>query len=208
MTALDAQAGLGYTCLAHRCALPILNFPKLLVTIERKSRLSGYHQPFQVAAVPPPHTPPRLQPCQADPREAEMQQPEAEPRTTQGAGETCGGSTGTPWGGGVLKHSVSRTFAKHQNVPAIKLRKATHSTHRVHAQSSLFIPKTSQSKQGKAPEQPGAGIPGKSHQPSKVRATNCCYFHLVANGHPQMSYKPQVSSVQNNNRQEKFYFGG
>lgn len=100
MTALDAQAGLGYTCLAHRCALPILNFPKLLVTIERKSRLSGYHQPFQVAAVPPPHTPPRLQPCQADPREAEMQQPEAEPRTTQGAGETCGGSTGTPWGGG------------------------------------------------------------------------------------------------------------
>lgn len=100
MTALDAQAGLGYTCLAHRCALPILNFPKLLVTIERKSRLSGYHQPFQVAAVPPPHTPPRLQPCQAAPGRRRCSSQKQSPEPPRELGKHVEAALGHLGGGG------------------------------------------------------------------------------------------------------------
>lgn len=38
--------------------------------------------------------------------------------------------------------------------------------------------------------------------------SNSCYFHFVVNRHPQLSYKPQILSVQNNKGQGKFYFGG
>lgn len=78
------------------------------------------------------------------------------------------------------------------------------------APSHFFSYQKQLRKQVKALEQPGSRNPRKISPASGGLGGQLTVvtLTLLLTGIPKISYKPQISSVQNNNRQEKIYFGG